>query len=179
MNYNTSPVEDKGHIEMQQELLKSLHQEISNRLFISGAVTEIVAAKQAEGKKPYGTNLNVEGTDLLDHTYAPAWAFRIENKGTPDERKIRTLRLAVTNEDPNKARGYVYYDLGELDEQGFLHMLPGVPEDPSWKVYAEAVELEKLRSGADDQPPTLPNLESSLMGISNPHTSYSHNPTKR
>lgn len=178
MNHNTYPIKDKGHIEMQQELLRGLQWEISNRLFMNGAVSEIMATKLSADRKPYGTKLDVEGVAQLDHLYGPTWHYRRENEGKPDERRIKTLGLAIINEGPNNSRGMAYYDLGEFDEQGFMHVLPNVHEDAAWAVYGEAVELEILKTGTRDQPATLPNLEFNLLGIFNPHTALMAAPTK-
>ena len=178
MNHNTNPSDNKGHIEMQQELLRGLQREISDRLFMNGAISEIIATKLSAGSKPYGTKQDVEGAAQLDHLYGPTWHYRRENEGTADERRIKTLGLAIINEGPNNGRGMAYYDLGEVDEQGFMHVLPNVPEDAAWAVYGEAVELDKLKSGSDGQPATLPNLEFSLLGIFNPHTAIMVAPPK-
>ncbi len=162
MNHNTDPFDNrKGHIEMQQQLLRGLHREISDRLFMSGAASRIVGARPPE----VGAKTDTEGVAQLDKTFVPSLARK-----QPDGPDIKVLSLAVITETSNNGRSFGYTRLGEIDEQGFLHVYPNIPEDDAWAVWNEAQELEKLKTGDGENPPTLPGLEYSLLGINNPYT---------
>ncbi len=161
-NKNQDPFGDrKGHIEMQQDLLKSLQYEISERLFVSGAASRIV-----EAVPPLiGAKTDTEGVEQLDKIFVPA----LNNKRV-DDRVEKVLSLAVITESPNNGRSFGYTKLGEIDEQGFMHVSPGIPEDDAWIVFNEAQELEKLKTGDEATPPMLPELSGSLLLINNPYT---------
>lgn len=162
MNHNIEPREI-GHIEMQQELLKCMQLEISSRLFVSGVASRIIDAK-----KPHlGAKTNVEGVEQLDKLFLPSITCSRDRTG----RTEKTLDLAVvTNDDEKKSRTFGYISLGAIDEQNFLYPHPGISSDDAWAVYYEAIALEKLKTGSETEPPTLPNLEPGLLGISNPYT---------
>jgi len=160
---------DKTHIEMQQELLRGLHREISERLFVSGVASRIVGAKPPTR----GAKTDTEGLAQLDKIFVPTF-----NKKQVDGRNERVLRLAVITEGPNSGRSFGYTTLGEIDEQGFMHVFEGIPEDDAWAVLNEATELEKLRTGDGENPPTLPGLDYSMLNINNPYTGIQKMPDK-
>ncbi len=146
---------------MQKDLLQSLQYEISKRLFLSGAASRIVGSVPPE----IGAKTNTEGVEQLDKLFVPTI-----NRKNIDGREENVLSLAVITEGPNKGRSFGYTRLGEIDEQGFLHVFPGIPEDEAWEVFYESLSLGKLRDGDEQNPPLLPNLEYSLLGINNPYT---------
>jgi hypothetical protein len=91
-------------------------------------------------------------------------------------RREEVLSLAVVNDDDNGTCGYT--DLGEIDEQGFLRVYGGIPEDDAWEVFKEARGLQALKTGTADTPPELPQLQGSLLAIFNPHTAILVMPPK-
>lgn len=162
MNHNTNQFRPEGNYELQQLRLTELHQEISNRLFMLGVASRIVKARPPE----LGAKTDVNGVEQLDKLFVPALASK-----KVDGRNERVLRLAIiTPQEKYNGKTYGYTNLGEIDEQGFLHVYSNIPEDDAWTVFNEASALETLRLPAKHMPAELPQLDSSLLFVHNPNT---------
>lgn len=161
MNYNLNPQDHRGHIELQQHYLREFQERVSAELFGSG-----VASRLLYNAPP--TRNDVEGVAQLDKLFVPSVRYYKSRQGEPH----KILRLAVISREHSHTTDYV--DLGEIDQQNFLRVSQGVTdaktEDDAWAVYATALELETLQTGDESNPPTLPNLSSNLLSITNSYT---------
>lgn len=151
-----------GNYELQTVFLQQLKTEITQALFVTGAVSRITQSVRPSRGAIFG----LLGVDQLDSLYSPSLQA-VRGAADPQE---QVLSLVAGNDNAN-GTAYAYFNLGMIDATDTFYPYGWFEADDVRAVHQAAQDLlQAKRDGV------IPDLSYDLLRIDNPNTAMRHNP---